>query len=345
MDRMFSVAALSNVKMGSLSTDWEVEAQTQRDIVSGGGIFADLSHQIKNIKSLIDDVAISSSGSSALMVCACRGDHWVDSKQIFSLQDHFSWRSIDSSDIAVFSDDPLPDFIITPRLILDTRVEAVDEDEINFLDDLGEGIEFLEETTADLPSAADSQPQDKGAVIIPSNQEPLKSNPPKPKFECKECGKFLSSRTSFQTHKQSHLGATNKCKICDKNFSRSDVLRNHQLTHSSERKFRCDSCEKTFYRAADLRSHQRIHDDAKPYSCPECAKAFKRLGDLRSHNLTHERKGDFSCTQCEKKFLSMGGLKYHHKVHSGEKPFACPQCEQKFRQSANLTKHIRKAHP
>lgn len=245
----------------------------------------------------------------------------------------------------MFSDDPLPDFVITPRHIMDTRVEVEqEEDEINFLNDLGEGIEFLEgRTSVPVPS---TDPQKEETFISQEPTPPPLANTVqgKPKFECKECGKFLS-RTSFQTHKQYHLGgATNKCKICDKNFSRSDVLRNHQLTHSSERKFRCDDCQKTFYRAADLRSHQRIHDDAKPYSCPECGKQFKRLGDLRSHNLTHERKGDFCCTQCNKKFLSMGGLKYHYKVHSGEKPYDCPKCDQKFRQSANLTKHIRKAH-
>ena len=55
------------------------------------------------------------------------------------------------------------------------------------------------------------------------------------------------------------------CEVCDKSFNIPSALKNHMMTHTSERPFPCDVCKKRFKDKRDLKSHMYTHATEKPY--------------------------------------------------------------------------------
>ncbi|NWZ30062.1 ZNF34 protein, partial [Asarcornis scutulata] len=49
------------------------------------------------------------------------------------------------------------------------------------------------------------------------------------------------------------------CGQCDKHFSESSRLVEHQRTHTGEKPYRCPDCPKTFSRGSHLIRHRRLH--------------------------------------------------------------------------------------
>ena len=49
------------------------------------------------------------------------------------------------------------------------------------------------------------------------------------------------------------------CSKCGKAFARKDNLKDHELTHSEERKHKCPICEKSFKQAQVLTNHMKRH--------------------------------------------------------------------------------------
>lgn len=65
-------------------------------------------------------------------------------------------------------------------------------------------------------------------------------------FKCKDCNKVFSDRFSLTSHSKLHGDESKllKCDVCGKTFSRMSVLRDHLLSHSSEKPFECSICGK-----------------------------------------------------------------------------------------------------
>jgi hypothetical protein len=82
-----------------------------------------------------------------------------------------------------------------------------------------------------------------------------------------------------------------KCKNCDKCFTRSTTLREHERIHSSERPFLCETCSKGFVRLKDRNRHQALHGGEKKYRCGSawddlvwgCYRSFAREDQLAAH--------------------------------------------------------------
>uniref|UniRef100_A0A8C7U4N7 C2H2-type domain-containing protein n=1 Tax=Oncorhynchus mykiss TaxID=8022 RepID=A0A8C7U4N7_ONCMY len=88
-----------------------------------------------------------------------------------------------------------------------------------------------------------------------------------------------------------------KCDVCEKTFSRKNLLVQHKLTHT--RPFKCDVCEKTFSRKGSLEAHKLIHTlvhqmlihtEERPFTCGQCGKTFRMSKQLEHHMLRHREK-------------------------------------------------------
>ena len=145
-------------------------------------------------------------------------------------------------------------------------------------------------------------------------------------FTCTECENSYISEQNLMRHVETnHIGkAEHICNICEKPFSRKDVLKKHQkIVHQIDKRnvtlpgikdgenlFDCHICEKTFKEKSVLNRHlETVHNDnCARYHCNECDKQFKRKDHLQKHNTTHNK---IICEICLKQFKTKDGLKAH----------------------------------
>ncbi len=78
-------------------------------------------------------------------------------------------------------------------------------------------------------------------------------------YQCKECGRLLSSRESLYSHMIRHQGRTYSCQICEKAFNHPSNLRQHMRAVHEEKRFECLLCGKRFSTNQKYQFHQTVH--------------------------------------------------------------------------------------
>nr|CAD7448242.1 unnamed protein product [Timema bartmani] len=73
-----------------------------------------------------------------------------------------------------------------------------------------------------------------------------------------------------------------------KSFSRLCILKDHIMSHGTERPFHCDVCGKSFQKKGTLTQHKYLHTGLRPYVCTKCGKAFAQSSTLRCHMKIHK---------------------------------------------------------
>ena len=79
------------------------------------------------------------------------------------------------------------------------------------------------------------------------------------------------------------------CQICDRVFSRSDMLSRHMRLHTGQRPYECRTCGQVFSRSDHLQTHLRTHTGEKPYRCSQCSYAAPRRDMVTRHMRVHAR--------------------------------------------------------
>ncbi|XP_071447417.1 zinc finger protein 492-like [Hetaerina americana] len=138
---------------------------------------------------------------------------------------------------------------------------------------------------------------------------------------------------------------TNVCKICNKVFAETDILKLHVM-HVHVKKvnqFKCDLCSVVFKRKIDLNGHvATVHTAKRKYQCELCPRHFPHLSKLRNHMITHTSEKVFKCKICPKSYTQNGNLKKHLLTHTREELYRCEICLKAFQRKPCLKAHILK---
>lgn len=112
---------------------------------------------------------------------------------------------------------------------------------------------------------------------------------------CEQCQKFFSTSTKLENHDLTQHGIKLSCDVCQQKFSSRGNLNSHKkLKHGSdEHLHKCSICQKTTLSAAKLRVHERTHetqDKTPKYLCSECGYLGTNMKEMKLHFKCHPKE-------------------------------------------------------
>ncbi|KAL7044878.1 hypothetical protein ACKWTF_002091 [Chironomus riparius] len=163
-------------------------------------------------------------------------------------------------------------------------------------------------------------------------------------FECKDCGKFLSSQTAVNNHvKWFHMDRQYSCSSCHKKFATKGSLTEHMKTHSNVKQHVCPICNKEYKTASTLTNHIDTHSVTE-YKCEICDLKLNSKRTLKQHAKVHSNLILHTCEICGSEFKRTKTYKEHLITHSDIRPYKCDFCPKTFKNGPNCRKHKREVH-
>lgn len=105
------------------------------------------------------------------------------------------------------------------------------------------------------------------------------------------------------------------CPECHMAYPEKELLEQHLVGHTLERRFVCDICGAGLKRKDHLTRHKQSHNPERPYVCTVCLKAFKRKEQLTLHFVIHSGEKRHICPECGKGFYRKDHLRKHTRSH------------------------------
>ncbi|XP_060075649.1 zinc finger protein 530-like [Ylistrum balloti] len=115
-------------------------------------------------------------------------------------------------------------------------------------------------------------------------------------YNCDLCERTFLRRDAMLNHKESHLGQTFQCSLCDRNYSTSMTLKSHMRKKHGKKDDRrstgkilseiiCEFCHRAFCNKASLKEHVRTRhsDNIQLFTCSLCQMKFTRRNSLQRH--------------------------------------------------------------
>lgn len=105
------------------------------------------------------------------------------------------------------------------------------------------------------------------------------------------------------------------CPECHMAYPDKNLLEQHLVGHTIERRFFCDICGAGLKRKDHLTRHKQSHNPDRPHACSVCTKAFKRKEQLALHYVIHSGEKRHVCPECGKGFYRKDHLRKHTRSH------------------------------
>lgn len=146
--------------------------------------------------------------------------------------------------------------------------------------------------------------------------------------------------TSFS---KNNSNMTLVCGVCHKAMDEKDLISHSCLQNGTPletvqnkgKPYACNICNKTFSKTNHLREHNLIHTGAKPFTCKVCGIAFRHKSNLKRHEMDHGSQ-QFKCPICENGYASKMKLEFHRRKH--DVTYASKVLEKKFGINKSLNK-------
>ncbi|XP_035536780.1 zinc finger protein 184-like [Morone saxatilis] len=147
---------------------------------------------------------------------------------------------------------------------------------------------------------------------------------------CNSKAKERHMRKSHRDQYKQQLQQTDTvftCYKCDKSFSSSDELSQHQATHSTEEKpFHCTYCQKNFFTFTELNKHRRHECIERRCPCRDCGALFPSPSRLRNHRIAvHPQRpviaddiNTYQCCKCTRGFQTEEELLEHQEKFAND---------------------------
>ena len=83
---------------------------------------------------------------------------------------------------------------------------------------------------------------------------------PKKQYTCHLCFQSYAGRSGLWQHLQKHSGRQYVCSVCNKHFTRGNILKHHERTHAEVSSgITCPVCKKTFLNVMQFKKHEIDH--------------------------------------------------------------------------------------
>ncbi|TRY94763.1 hypothetical protein DNTS_021632 [Danionella cerebrum] len=206
-------------------------------------------------------------------------------------------------------------------------------------------IEEIVMGTVEIPEPAELPPvkaQDPHILSIQaSGPPPVIQSYQHESLQCFQCFiTFCNSKAKERHMKKSHREEYKQqlqqcdtlftCYVCDRTFSSSEELTQHQSSHNKEDKpFKCVHCKECFRTFSELTAHRRQVCPERQFVCRLCNETFRSPGLLRNHRLSQhpilpeEEEVDdptktYRCGKCGRGFEEEAELLQHQENHAGD---------------------------
>ncbi|XP_072316837.1 zinc finger protein 576.2 [Eucyclogobius newberryi] len=188
------------------------------------------------------------------------------------------------------------------------------------------------------PPAAAPPPKPAAPIKLATNGPPVPTvtSYQHENLQCFQCFiTFCSAKAKERHMKKSHREEYKQvlqqgntlftCYVCDRTFSSSEELTQHQPTHSKDDKpFKCAHCKESFKTFSELTVHRRQQCPERQFPCKDCSETFRSAAMLRTHRLAlHPRQEETTELQPE----------------DAAKAPTCKKCGQSFESETEFLSH------